>query len=155
MWNKFGGVHEHDNYFDIFSDRCGNVYASDRSNSCIRVFSNDGKFLRSLGCDRNGVQRLKTPSGGCVAGQYVYVPDIHEGENNVVVFTTEGDYVSSFGRVGGRLCVDQDGFVYVCNFENWGLLGGKKMIGSTCIHQWASSCCQATAHMVCEAEPKG
>ena len=110
---------------DISPDSLGNLYVIDYTNTCIRVFGNDGGFLRSFGCDLNGMKKLSQPLGVCVAGQYVYVTDI--GNDNVAVFTTEGDYVTSFGQRGGKIgdfscpggvCVDRDGFVYVCDCGN-------------------------------------
>ena len=61
----------------------------------------------------------------CLAGQYVYVTDVNL--HNVSVFTTEGAYVTSFGRHGSEegcfncpygLSVDRDGFVYVVDCHN-------------------------------------
>ncbi len=103
-------------FYSLSPDSCQNVYVSVRGNSSIRVFSNDGEFLRSFGCDGSGVKRLKSPGGVCVAGQYVYVAD--DGVNKIVVFTTEGDYVTSFGSSSSYcgVCVDEDGFVYACDF---------------------------------------
>ena len=101
----------------LSSDSRHNVYVSDDGNSSIQVFSNHGEFLRSIGCDENGVERLKYPKGVCVAGQYVYVADY--GVHKIVVFTTEGDYVTSFGSESYcDVCVDQDGFVYASNYNN-------------------------------------
>ena len=94
----------------LSSDSHQNVYVSDPGKSSVQVFSNDSEFLRSFGCDENGVARLKSPWGVCVAGQYVYVADI--GLHKVVAFTTEGDYVTSFDSESYDVCVDQDGFVY-------------------------------------------
>ncbi len=82
-------------------------------------------FLHSFGCDSNGVERLETPYGVCVSGCYVYVADFCG--DCVSVFTTSGDYVTSFGQCGkdeGDLdgpygvCVDKDGFVYVADCNN-------------------------------------
>ena len=102
----------------LSSDSHHNVYVSDRGNSSVQVFSNDGEFLRSFGCDENGVRRLKRPCGVCVAGQYVYVADY--GVRKIVVFTTEGDYVTSFGSGDYTdVCVDQEGFVYASGFNNY------------------------------------
>ena len=98
----------------LSSDSHHNVYVSDPGNSSVQVFSNDGEFLRSFGCDKNGVERLMYPWGVCVAGQYVYVAD--DGVGKIVVFTTEGDYVTSFGDKCYDVCVDQDGFVYASNY---------------------------------------
>ena len=101
----------------LVPDSHQNVYIWDFSNSVIQVYSKDGELLRSFGCDENGVRRLKSPCGVCVAGQYMYVadPSVHQ----IAVFTTEGDYVTSCGdyrSVG--VCVDQDGFVYVTDCDH-------------------------------------
>ena len=104
-------------FYFLSSDSHHNVYVSDRGNSSVQVFSNDGEFLRSFGCDEKGVARLKSPWGVCVAGQYVYVAD--GGVHKIVVFTTEGDYVTSFGSENySDVCVDQDGFVYASDINN-------------------------------------
>ena len=112
-------------FASISSDEHGNLYVSDRTNSCIMVFNNRGQFLRSFGCDENGVKKLNYPRGICVSGQYVYVSN-WEG-HNISVFTTQGQYVTSFGQWGKGegefynpwgVCVDRDGFLYVCYFSN-------------------------------------
>ena len=109
----------------IASDNYGNVYTTDNTNKCIRVFSNDGVLLRSFGQDENGVKKLSGPWGICVSGQYVYV--VNYTSQSVSVFTTDGVYVSSFGQRGHKegefngplyLCVDQDGFIYVVDTHN-------------------------------------
>ncbi len=86
----FGAVES--SFYFLPSDSHHNVYVSDYGNRSVQVFSNDGEFLRSFGCDENGVARLKSPCGVCVAGQYVYVADY--GVCKIIVFTTEGDYVT-------------------------------------------------------------
>ena len=112
-------------FCDLSPDSHGNLYVTDHDNSVIRVFSIDGDLLRSFGCDENGVNKLKSPRGVCVAYHYVYVAD--GGLNNVSVFSTEGAYVTSFGHRGREegsfmhpygLCVDRDGFVYVADCNN-------------------------------------
>ena len=101
-------------FYFLSSDSHHNVYVSDRGNSSVQVFSNDGEFLRFFGCDEKGVARLKHPLGVCIAGQYVYVAD---GVCKIIVFTTEGDYVTSFGSKSYTdVCVDQDGFVYASGY---------------------------------------
>ena len=112
-------------FASISSDEHGNLYASDKTNSCIMVFNNRGQFLHSFGCDENGVKKLSYPLGVCVAGQYVYVSN-YTG-HNISVFTTQGQYVTSLGQnVMGEgefnrpwgVCVDRDGFLYVCDYSN-------------------------------------
>ena len=105
---------------DISSDQHGNLYVSDHSDSRIQVLSNGGEFKCVLSSDE-----LSAPCGVCVAGQYVYVAGWKS--HNISVFTTEGAYVTSFGHKGRNegnfknswgVCVDKDGLVYVCDFNN-------------------------------------
>ena len=84
----------------VSADNHGNLYVTDYTKSRIHVFSNDGVFLRSFGCDGNGVERLNGPWGMCVSGQYVYVTN-YMG-HNVSVFTTAGDHVTTFGEYGNK-----------------------------------------------------
>ncbi len=91
--------------FRISTDIHSNIYAT---NCLIRVFNKNGVSLRSFGCDDNGVKIMKKPLGICVSCQFVYIADC--GSHNVSVFTTAGDYVTSFGQRG-----DGDGeFKHVC-----------------------------------------
>ena len=107
---------------DISADAHGNLYTTDVNNSCIQVFSADGDFLRTFGHD---IDKLKSPWGVCVSGQYVYVTD--SGNNHVSVFTTDGVYITSFGQYGYKegdfnnpyyLYIDKDSFIYVCDYSN-------------------------------------
>ena len=108
----------------LSSDDTNNLYVSDYERECVHMFSNSGEFLHSIGHDQGGggVKKLSSPWGVCVVGQYVYVAD--RFGTCVSVFTTEGGYVTSFGQRGGNegdfrspngVCVDKDGFVYVCD----------------------------------------
>ena len=91
-----------------------NVYACAYWNLCIQVYSIDGEHLRSIGSEI-GIGMVKFPRSICVACQYVYVTDIADyNSDKIIVFTTEGDYVTSFCDYESLgVCVDQDGFVYV------------------------------------------
>ena len=97
----------------LYPDHRGRLYISSDSNT-IQVLSKTGDCLRSFSCDHNGVQQLKNPWMVHVYGQYVYVADNHA---KTVVFTTEGDYVTTFGCYGG-ICVNQDGVLYVNDYFN-------------------------------------
>ena len=112
-------------FLALSSDGCGNLYCADWSNSCIQVISNNGVFQHSFGCDRNGVQKVSNSWGLCVFGRYVYV--VNTGSGSVSVFTTDGDYITSFGQFGNKegnfkwphsICVDKDGFVYITDYES-------------------------------------
>ena len=118
--SQFGGIR------GMFSDEHGKLYICDLDKSCVQVFASDGEFLRSIdSADRDGVNRLNGPRGVCVSGGYVYVTNFYG--HRLSVFTTDGDYVTTFGQHGsGRgnllfpcgVCIDRDGFVYVCESSN-------------------------------------
>ena len=111
---------------DISADSHSNIFVTDRDKQCIRAFSQHGDPLQSFSFDRNGINVLTRPLGLCVSGQYVYVCNngLDNDNHNVSVFTTEGEYVTTFGHKGtGKgefnipvtVCVDTHGFVYVCD----------------------------------------
>ncbi len=83
--------------YNVSPDEHGNLYVCDRENSCIHVLSND---LRSFGCDGSGVNKLSEPCCIYVASQYVYVTDWDN--DTISVYTTEGEYVTSFGQKGSN-----------------------------------------------------
>ena len=114
-------------FFAISADSHGNLYCADKYNAIIQVFSNDGVFLHSFGCDGKGEKKVNDPWGLCVSGHYVYVCNTAYVFCNISVFTTDGVYVTSFGQYGRNegdfnyphsVCVDQDGFVYVTDHIN-------------------------------------
>ena len=118
------GPGQFDGIWGVSSDEHGNLYVSDRGKSCVHVFSN-GEFLHSFGCCEDGEKVLSRPRGVCVDGQYVYVANWRK--DCVSVFTTKGEHVTIFGQEGHckgdinfpiGVCVDKDGFVYVCDFHN-------------------------------------
>ena len=115
----------------VSADNHGSLYVTDNTNNYVRVFRNDGAFLRSFGHDSNGIRKLYDPNYVSVCGHFVYViNDGHYVTNRghyVSVFTTTGDYVTSFGQHGHEegefnfpcgVCTDKDGFVYVADFSN-------------------------------------
>ena len=98
----------------LHPDCLGNLYISDDDDT-IQVLSKTGDFLRSFSRDHNGVLKIRDPWMVYICGQYVYVADWNL--RKTVVFTTEGDYVTTFGCYGGT-CVNQDGVLYMCDFLN-------------------------------------
>ena len=98
----------------LHPDCHGNLYISDNDNT-IQVLSKTGDFLRSFSRDHNGVLKIKNAGMVYVCGQYVYVADGFL--DKTVVFTTEGNYVTTFGSDGGT-CVNQDGVLYMSDFDN-------------------------------------
>ena len=123
------------NYCDDNSEGISNVSWDQQCNmyvshywvrSCfVSVFNKSGELLRSI---RHDGGELNGPLCVCVFGQYVYVTD--DICHRVFVFTTEGESVTWFGKYGSSegnfnspcgMCIDVDGFVYVCDFLNHGV----------------------------------
>ena len=109
----------------LAADSTGNIYATDWDKLRVHVFSHQGDHLRSFGRNLKGENVLKDPLALCVAGQFVYV--CNNLAHNVCVFTTEGKLATIFGQCGNKsgefavpygVCVDADGFVYVCDADN-------------------------------------
>lgn len=109
--------------YDISGDEHGNLYLSHQGDCRVHILDKAGKHLQSFGTlvQNDGRSSL---SGICVAGPYIYVAN--ETENKVGVYTTAGEFVSSFGGWGNNegdfyspcgVCV-QDGYVYVCDRFN-------------------------------------
>ena len=114
---------------DISADSHGNIFITDRDKQCIRAFSQHGDPLQSFNFDRNGINVLTRPLGICVSGQFIYVCNNGRDtdNHNVSVFTTEGEYVTTFGHMGNGegefdtpvgVGVDTHGFIYVCDRGN-------------------------------------
>ena len=108
----------------ISPDSQGNLYVADWDKERVQVIDHHGSFLQSFNCDNNGVKVLTKPRGICVAGQFVYVCNdgLDNDNHGVYIFTTKGEYVTSFGRKGSKigefntpysLCINSDGFLYV------------------------------------------
>ena len=88
---------------------------TDTGNNRVQVFDCKGQVLYAF--NMKSVQ----PYGICVGSdQLVYVSDTRN--NRVSVFKTSGKFVTSFGQFSSPrgIVTDNDGFVYVSDFE----LGG-------------------------------
>ena len=104
--------------------RDNNLYVT-ATDDLTLVFSKDGNLLRSFGCDIDGVKSLNNPIDICISGEYVYVSNLKG--HNVSVFTTSGDYVTSFGQQGNKegeftqptsLTVDLNSVLIVADWKN-------------------------------------
>ena len=108
---------------DIAVDSEGFVYVTDFNNR-IQKFTHDGKYLSKFGSNAG---QLNRPAGIAVdnAG-LVYVSEY--GNHRVSVFTSDGDFVRSFGEHGtnenqfkcpdGGITFDKDGLLYICDTNN-------------------------------------
>ena len=106
-------------FIDITLDISGNIYATCWANTRVQVFTKDGIFSHSFGHEKGSKESL-SPRYLCVTEKFIYVTD--NSHSDVAVFSREGHYVTSFGRgyfiIPHGVCVDQDGFVYVCDFSS-------------------------------------
>ena len=109
--------------FDITQDELGNMYVCDYGNNRVKLLNKQGEFQLSFNKKANG--QLNGPSGVCVVDQFVYVVEFLG--HCVSVFSRNGQFVTSFGKRGKKegefvlpygICVDCDGFVYVCDKVN-------------------------------------
>ncbi len=104
---------------DISQDKHGNLYVCDYGYSRIHVLSIYGQYLRSFVCDGN---ESSGPWDIYVASQYVYATN--RDNHTISVYTAEGEHVTTFGKEGNDVinpwgvCVDKDGFVYICDYSN-------------------------------------
>ena len=101
----------------LHPDRHGNLYISSDDHT-IQVLSKTGDCLRSFNRDHNGDQQFD-PCMVHVYGQFVWVAD--RRLRMTIVFTTEGNYVNTFGGYGG-ICTNQDRVLYIGNLDNNQLL---------------------------------
>ena len=123
--NRFGCHGNGDGQFNypngIAPDRAGNLYVSDTSNHRVQIFDCKGQFLSTFNRKGAASEQLKLPTGICVGSdQLVYVCEY--GNKCVSVFKTSGEFVTSFGQFSwpAGIVMDDDGFVYVSNFETAG-----------------------------------
>ena len=105
---------------DIAADKDSCLYVADCGNNRVQVFSQNGLYLRSF-----GQGRLHEPVGIHVHNEHVYI--VGWTNRLVSVFTTSGDFTSSFdvpssfkGRRHGcfrGITMDRDGYLYVCGIH--------------------------------------
>ena len=104
---------------DVAFDNSGHVYVVDCINNWVQKFSPIKNPLKAFGSRTPETGKLNTPRGIHISQQFVYVTD----ETPLVsVFTTNGDFVTSFGSEEELdhpqgITADEDGFLYVCSLD--------------------------------------
>ena len=103
----------------------GCVYVADASDNCVKVFTEEGQFLRKFGKKGEGDGELSSPRYVAIdSDDTVYVI---EWTNRVSMFTCQGQFLGSFGCYGTApgqfrdprgIAVDRDGLVYVSDLGN-------------------------------------
>ena len=105
--------------FDVAFDDAGHVYVVDCHNHRVQKFSPRGEPLMTFGSRTAATGKLYYPIGIYISRQFVYVTD---GTPSVSVFTTNGEFVTSFGSKEKLISphgitADEDGFLYVCDWN--------------------------------------
>ena len=96
----------------LHPDHHGNLYISNDDHT-IEVLSKAGDCLRTFSHDRKNVKQFN-PYMVHVYGDFVFVAD--SNLHKTIVFTTEGNYVTTLGCYGG-ICANQDGVLYIGNYD--------------------------------------
>ena len=103
-------------------DKDNSIYVTDTMGQHIHVYDKTGTHVRSIGHPHDDEF---APSGIAIEDEYMFVAD--RGGNQVVVFTTDGNFVMATGTYGtangqfnnpSGVAVDIDGYLYVCDFGN-------------------------------------
>ncbi len=106
----------------LAEDVDGNIYVTDSDNACVLVFDPEATYTRTI---NHPYSDMFAPTGICIQEDLVYVADC--GDNQVVVFRRNGEFVNSYGSFGQMegqfytplgVAVDVDGFIYVCDHCN-------------------------------------
>ena len=87
--------------FDVSFDDANNLFVADRGNHCVLVLTTEGQFLRRFSQKANG-EFLNYPRSIAIdSSNIVYVSE--NGLSKCVsVFTSQGDYITSFGGEGSE-----------------------------------------------------
>jgi len=104
---------------DIACDNEGNIFVLERSESCIKVFDNSGKYLRKIGRPGQGPGELGFPISLSVfpARNEIFICDV--GNSRLSVFSLEGNSLSQhqISRMAPQAKIDSSGAVYIIHTE--------------------------------------
>jgi DNA-binding beta-propeller fold protein YncE len=110
----------------VAQDTRGNYYIADIGNARVVKLAPDGAVLDTWAGTGEEDGEFLSPMDVAVFGQRVYVTDWQRGQ--VMVFTTDGTFITAWGDEGGPgglvsprgVDVDRDGYVYVVDSDNVG-----------------------------------
>ena len=121
---SIGGLGVFRDPWDISFDSKSNLYVTDHVLNCIKVFDQEGMYLREFGEKGSNDGQFRDPTCIHIHEDLVYVSDY--GNNRVCVFTTSGEFKYNFGKFGTGagefysprgIAIDK-GLVYVCDLYN-------------------------------------
>ncbi|XP_002739689.1 E3 ubiquitin-protein ligase TRIM71-like [Saccoglossus kowalevskii] len=104
----------------------GRLYVVDNGSHCVRIYYQDGEYIKSFGSQGNKEGELSNPWGISIGVDgNVIVAD--NSNHRMQVFDGDGEYLYSFGDCGNGsdrlqnplgVSTDRDGNVYVCDHNN-------------------------------------
>ncbi|XP_070531694.1 tripartite motif-containing protein 3-like [Ptychodera flava] len=104
----------------------GRVYVVDMSAGCIRIYTQQGKYISSFGTKGTGEGQFSSPF--CIAINSKGNIIVSDRDNHrIQVWNADGQFLFSFGEHGsadGQLsrpvgvCTDQESFIYVSDYGN-------------------------------------
>lgn len=107
--------------WDVACDSEGQIYVADCGHCCVKVFTNNGKYVRTIGSEGTGRGQFKYLSSICIdSNDYLYALD--KERSCVSIFNPRGEFKMQFGTPGqleGQfseplgIAVDSEGHVYV------------------------------------------
>ena len=100
-FGSFGsGEAQLNNPTGITLDAQNNIYIADTLNHCIKVFSLEGKYKKTIGSEGRGNGKLNRPADVAVVSSVnkIFVTDT--GNNLIQVFSLNGDFLNQFGGFG-------------------------------------------------------
>ena len=114
LYSPYGVTVDHDT---------DNIYVTDYSNHCVKVFDNTAKYLYKFG-DESGEGKMSHPIGLLIRNNTVFVSHNH----CILVYQLDGKFVSSIGGEGsgklqfncpwGLSANESNNDIYICDSNN-------------------------------------
>ena len=105
-------------------NKSGNIYISDCSNNCVKVFDSTGKYLFKFG-DKEGEGKMYLPQGVAICGDRILIT---QDNHCILNYQLNGEFISRIGRKGkgelefndtcGLTIDDSNGDIYICDYFN-------------------------------------
>ena len=101
-----------------------NIYITDSSNNCVKVFDSTGKCLYKFG-DNKGEGKMCYPRGVSICGDRILIT---QDSHCILNYELNGKFISRIGREGkgeleflnpfGLTIDESNGDIYICDFHN-------------------------------------
>ena len=100
---------------DLDFDEAGNIYVVEIKNHRVQVLTPQGQHIRNIGRYGSGKGELHRPISAAIHRDMVYVTD--RVNKRISVFTTTGDFITTFGEgiltLPECIAIDDNGHIFV------------------------------------------